>query len=407
MEDVSAAQARTAVETARDRGLTLALGSAAVLGGAAIDAYAPGLPQIAKDFGVTSSAAQLSLTTYMIGFAVGQFTAGPVSDALGRRRPLLAAAAAFTLFSLACAAAPSLAVLCMLRFGQGFTGTFGMAIGRAVVRDLYDGAFAARMLSRIVMVLGISPLLAPILGGAILSFASWRGIFVGLAVLGALAVVLMAMQIPETLPPERRRSGGMTGAARTMASLLRDRRTVGLALTTACSAAATITAGTGTSYVVQDHLGGSAQLYSLLYATGGAAVVAGTNLNSRLVVHRQLTRLVWLGIALMSLSALLYVVASTAGGNEAIALIWPAFAVLPLSWAFVQVNTVVLALSAHPDRAGAASSLLGTSQYTLTAIATPLVGVTGSVTAKSVGIVVAIGATGALVSFGLIAGRAR
>lgn len=155
-----------------------------MLGPASMDIFLPGLPQLARDLGASPSAAQLTVTTFLIGLAFGQFLAGPLSDVHGRRRPLIAGMAAFAVASLLCAAAPNLYTLDVMRLIQGTMAAAGTAIGRAVVRDLYSGAAAARYLSRLMLIIGLGPILAPLVGGQILRFTSWRGVFVAIALLG-------------------------------------------------------------------------------------------------------------------------------------------------------------------------------------------------------------------------------
>ncbi len=156
-----------------------------------MDSYLPGLPHLARDFGVGASAAQVTLTTYLIGLALGQLLAGSLSDVHGRRRPLIAGMALFTVASLVCALAPNLYALAVMRLVQGAMAAAGVAIGRAVVRDLYSGAAAARYLSRLMLIVGLGPILAPLVGGQLLRLTSWRGVFVALALLG-LALTAMA-----------------------------------------------------------------------------------------------------------------------------------------------------------------------------------------------------------------------
>ena len=206
------------------------LGGAAVAGPAAMDSYLPGLPALADEFGVSASAAQVTITTFLIGLALGQFVAGPLSDVHGRRRPLIGGMALFTLASLLCSMTPNLYAIGAARLLQGLAAASGMAIGRAVVRDMYSGAAAARYLSRLILVIGLGPILAPLIGAQILRFTSWRGIFVAVALFGLALTFMVARFLPETLPRERRRPAGLGLTVRTFGTLIVERRFLGLAL---------------------------------------------------------------------------------------------------------------------------------------------------------------------------------
>ena len=169
-----------------------------MLGPASMDIYLPGLPQLARDLGAGASLAQLTVTMFLIGLALGQFLAGPLSDVHGRRRPLIAGMAAFTVASLVCAFAPNIYALGAMRLVQGTMAATGLAVGRAVVRDLYSGAAAARYLSQLMLITGLGPIVAPLVGGQILRFTSWRGAFVAIALLGLVLVITTARLLPET-----------------------------------------------------------------------------------------------------------------------------------------------------------------------------------------------------------------
>src|SRR3954452_20172262 len=208
----------------------LTLGAFVALGPLTIDMYLPALPTITRELGTTSATVQLTLTGTLLGLGLGQLVLGPLSDAFGRRRPLLAGTALHVLASLLVLVAPNVAVLGTLRVLQGTGAAAGAVIALAVVRDLYDGRAAATMLSRLFLILGAAPVLAPTIGGEILRFTSWRGAFVLLARYGPLRLVVGWFALRETLPPERRRTSGVVGTLATYRDLLRDRAYVGLIL---------------------------------------------------------------------------------------------------------------------------------------------------------------------------------
>src|ERR1022692_4662599 len=187
--------------------LVLILGALSSFAPLSIDMYLPALPAMARDLHTSAAAAQLSLTACLIGLATGQLLAGPLSDARGRRRPLLVGVAGYAVASALCVAAPSIWALLALRLVQGFAGAAGIVIARAIVRDLYDGDELARFYALLLMVNGAAPILAPIAGAQLLHFTTWRGVFAVLALIGAALLGAAAAGLPETLPPDRRRPG--------------------------------------------------------------------------------------------------------------------------------------------------------------------------------------------------------
>src|SRR3954452_450684 len=197
-----------AVVTQPGARLVLLLGILVALGPFTIDMYLPALPVIAPDLGATPAVVQLTLTSTLAGVAVGQLVIGPLSDALGRRRPLVAGVAVHVLASLLCVVAPSVAVLGVLRAFQGFGAASASVVGMAVVRDLFSGRAAATVFSRLMLVIGASPVLAPTIGGEVLRWSTWRGVFAVLARRGAGVLVMPARSLPEPLPAHRRRDAG-------------------------------------------------------------------------------------------------------------------------------------------------------------------------------------------------------
>src|SRR5579859_5970925 len=214
----------------RRAGLVILLGALSAFGPMSIDMYLPAFPVISTHYRAPASQVQLTLTACLAGLALGQLLYGPMSDALGRRRPLYGGMVAYALASAACVVAPSITVLVGLRLVQGFGGAAGIVIARAVVRDMYSGVAAARYFSLLMVVNGLAPMLAPLLGSAIMRYGSWPGVFVVLAGYGLALLAGTAFGLPETLPPERQRSGRSADTVRTFARLSRDRAFIGYAL---------------------------------------------------------------------------------------------------------------------------------------------------------------------------------
>ena len=236
----------------QDPFLIVILGSLVAIGPLSIDMYLPGLPEITRSLDATAAAVQLSLTACVAGLAVGQLIAGPLSDRLGRRRPLITGLVTYSGVSLLCALAPTVLALTGLRFLQGLAGGAGIVIGRAVVRDLYSGAQAAKLFSSLMLVTGLAPILAPVLGAQILKVTTWQGIFVVLAALSAAIVTLAAIALPETLPRERRDPGGNT--LHTMRHLLTQRSFLGYALTAGLAFGALFAYISGSPFVLPGDL---------------------------------------------------------------------------------------------------------------------------------------------------------
>ena len=369
-----------------------------------MDAYLPGLPELAHDFGASPSAAQVTVTTYLLGLALGQLLSGPVSDVHGRRRPLVAGMAVFTVTTLACSLAPSLFVLAGMRLVQGTSAAVGVAVGRAIVRDLYAGAAGARYLSRLMMVIGLAPILAPVIGGQLLRFTSWRGVFVALSVLGLALTAIGARLLPETLPRERRRAAGLGITLRTFAQLLADPRFVGFVLIVGLGGGAMIGYVAGSSFVLQDVYGASPQLYGVLFGLNAVFLVAGAQVNAHLLATRSPRSLLRVGLVMLVVAgvALVVIVSLPKAG---LATVMAPLMLQMASWSFVQANALALALTDHPAVAGTAAALLGVSQYAFGAFTAPLVGLGGSDTALPMALVIAACAVGAAVAFEGLASR--
>jgi DHA1 family bicyclomycin/chloramphenicol resistance-like MFS transporter len=366
--------------------LALLLGGLSAFGPLSLDMYLPGLPQLGRELDASASATQLTLTACLAGLALGQLVAGPLSDRLGRRRPLLAGVALYAAASLLCALAPSIAVLILLRFVQGAAGAAGIVIGRAVVRDLYEGDAAARLFSSLMLVGGVAPILAPVIGGQLLHVTDWRGIFVVLAGLGAALLVAAFAGLPESLPPERRNSEGLAGTRRALRVLAADRRFAGYALTSGFVMGAMFAYIAGSPFVLQEIYGLSPQAFSLVFAANGLGIMAASYLSRSLIGRLRPAQLVHLGVAIAGLGAALLLVAVLL--EAPVSFVLPALFLVVSPVGLVGPNATALALADHPSIAGAASALLGVAQFLIGAVAAPLVGLAGSGSALPLGFTV-------------------
>ena len=369
--------------------LVLVLGLLTALGPLTIDMYLPSLPTITTDLHTTSAAVQLTLTGTLAGLALGQLLVGPVSDALGRRVPLLAGVGVHVVASALCVAAPNVAVLGGLRVLQGLGAAAAAVVAMAIVRDLFSGPDAAKLYSRLMLVLGVAPILAPTLGGLVLRWTQWRGIFVVLAVIGVAIVAATALILPETLPVQRRRRDGLLGTVRDYGRLFTDRIYVGLVTVTGLATAALFAYVSGSSFVFQDEYGMSEQQFAFVFAGGAVGLIGATQINVRLL-RRWSPQQILVGSLLGGLVAgsVLLVSAQTGFGGLAGVLVplWIVLAMVGLSLP----NVPALALSRHGEVAGTAAALLGAVQSGVGALAASLVGVLGvGSMATAVAIVVA------------------
>ncbi|WP_433321166.1 multidrug effflux MFS transporter [Micromonospora chersina] len=357
--------------------LVLVLGSLIAIGPLTIDMYLPALPAITADLETTSAAVQLTLTGTLAGLALGQLLIGPLSDAVGRRLPLLAGIALHILASLLCVVAPTVQVVGVLRVLQGLGVAATSVVAMAVVRDLFSGAAFARLFSRLMLVMGAAPILAPTLGSALLRWSDWRGVFVALAVFGLLLVVVAAVGLRETLPAERRRHGGLAAVGRDYRALLRDRTFVGLVLVAGLAMAALFAYVAGSSFVFQQRYGLDEQQFGLAFGAGAVGLITATQLNVRLLRRYTPQRILVTALAVGTAAGLVLLsfAATGVGGLAAVlASLWVVLAAAGLA----MPNAPALALSRHGEAAGTAAALLGAVQFGVGALAAPLVGVLGT-----------------------------
>jgi MFS transporter, DHA1 family, multidrug resistance protein len=367
--------------------LVLLLGSLSAFGPLSMDMYLPGLPSMARDLSAPAWAAQLTITASMVGLAGGQLVAGPISDALGRRRPLLAGLAAYMAASLLCAMAPTIWLLLLFRVIQGAAGAAGIVIARAIVRDLHTGVAAARTFALLMLVNGLAPILAPLIGGELLHVTDWRGIFVVLAAIGALLLLAAWAMLAETLAPAARHGGGIVATLRIFRGLVGDREYMGYALAMGLAFGAMAAYIGGSPFVLQDIYGVSPQVFSLLFALNAGGIVVASQVGRALVDRLGPRALLNAGVSMSALGGL-GVLASVLLDIGLIALL-PSFFVLVASIGLVFPNATALALADHPQTAGSASAGLGLSQFAIGALAAPLAGVGGSHTALPMAIVMA------------------
>ena len=357
--------------TTLDARLYVVLGLVAMLAPLATSFYLPGLPELATDLDVSVSEAQLTISSALIGLAMGQFVLGSVSDRFGRRRPMVVGMAVFAIATLLCAAAPNIWVLIALRAVQGFAGAAGPVIGRASIRDLTSGAQTAQALSRLLAIIGLAPVAGPLVGGLVLTFTTWRGLFVALGVIGVISLVAAVGWFPETLPKDRRlgRAEGTTRGA--LRELLSDRRVlVALTITSLLGIISFSWSATSPFYFIQGY-GLSPQWYAAIVAMNSAMFVLGAWVNSRAVGGLGARAALRRGLSLMLVGVTLFAVSAVVWAPVAVPI---AVIVLTMGAYGGQIaNAQVLGLGPHGRVAGTMSALLGTAQFLGGAIVPPLV----------------------------------
>lgn len=356
------------------RALVLLVGLLALLPAVTTDMYLPSLPQVAKDLATTEAAAQFTITGMLVGGAVGQLVVGPISDRFGRRRPVVVGIVLHVVLSLLCLVAGSIDQLATVRVLQGLGTASATVSAMAIVRDTWTGAEAARILSRLMLVIAVAPLLAPTVGSVVADLWGWRAVFGTLAVLGVLLLLVVLRALPETHPPHRR-STGLVEVVRSYPSLLRDGRFVALAVIPGMSMALVMSYVAGSTFVFQVEYGLTPQQFALVFALGGTSLVTGSQVNAALVRRVGPLRLLRVGLpATVVLAAASVVVAhARLGVGALVGAIWLTTAVL----GFVIANASALALSRHGERAGAAAAVIGFFQAGLAGLVSPLVGVLG------------------------------
>jgi DHA1 family bicyclomycin/chloramphenicol resistance-like MFS transporter len=357
--------------------MIVVLGLLVALGPLTIDMYLPSLPRIAEDYAVSSSVVQLTLTGTLAGLAIGQLVIGPLSDSLGRRRPLMAGIVLHMLASLLCLFAPNIVVLGIARSLQGVGAAAAMVVAIAIVGDLFADSTAATVMSRLMLVLGVAPVIAPSLGAAVLLRFSWHWVFAVLVLLAGLLLLLAALALPETLQVSHRRPLRVRGILATYGELLRDRRFVILVLVAALGMSGLFAYIAGASFVLQGRHGLGQQAFALVFGAGAVALIGATQFN--VVLLRRFTPqaiTVW-ALAASAVSGVVFVGLAAAGVGGIYAFVVPVWAILA-AMGFVIPNAPAVALSRHPDAAGTAAALLGAGQFGLGAAVAPLVGVLGN-----------------------------
>ncbi|MEU9267545.1 multidrug effflux MFS transporter [Streptomyces sp. NPDC048251] len=369
--------------------VTLVLGGLTATPPLSMDMYLPALPEVTRSLHAPAATVQLTLTACLAGMALGQLVVGPMSDRWGRRRPLLAGLVVYVVATALCALAPTVELLVACRLLQGLAGAAGIVIARAVVRDLYDGVAMARFFSTLMLISGVAPVVAPLIGAQILRATDWRGVFVLLTGVGLLLAVVVWTRLPETLPAAERHAGGVGEALRSMRRLLGDLPFTGYMLTGGFTFAALFAYISASPFVVQEIYGASPQTFGLLFGVNSVGLVLIGQVNGRVLVGRvRLDRVLAVGLAVIVLAATALLLMTTGVfGQVGLAPVAAALFVLMSAMGVTLPNAQTLALMRVRHSAGSASALLGTSSFLIGAIASPLVGIAGEHTAVPMAVV--------------------
>lgn len=383
-------------------GRLVLLGLLTAFGPLSLDLYLPALPAVASELRIAESSAQLTMSACMIGLAMGQVVAGPLSDRLGRKRPLVAGLVLFVVLSLACAAAPTVESMVALRLVQGMAGGTSIVIARSIVRDTYGVRGAARAFSLLVMAAGLAPIVSPILGGLLLTVTSWRGLFIVLAALTSLLLIAAAATIRESLPPDRRHSGGLRKLSGQAGLVLTDRAFLVAAAIQCLSGAGMFTFISMSAFVFQGHYGLDAQGFGLLFGGISLGIVTAARMNAWAVGRYHPAAVMRWGVASSLAGALGQAVAV-----QLDAPLWVVAAcifVAIASGGLVNPNCQALALRHQQERTGTASGLLGLMQFGLGAAVGPLASLAGA-TPTTMSLTMAC--TALLMTVAYVSGRRR
>jgi DHA1 family bicyclomycin/chloramphenicol resistance-like MFS transporter len=385
--------------------MAVILGSLTALAPLSMDMYLPALPTLVANLHANPTVVQLTLTACLVGMAMGQFVAGPVSDARGRRAPLLTGILVYVLASALCAFTSSIWMLIVLRWIQGFAGAAGIVIARAVARDHYQAHDLTRFFAMLMLVNGAAPILAPIIGGQLLRFTSWRGVFIVLGALGVIMLSAVAFGLQESLPADRRVTGGLRRTVKVIGRLVRDQGFMAYVLAQSLVYAAMFAYIGGSPFVLQNLFGISPQGFSAIFATNSVGIILAGQVAARLSVRIGERKVLMAGLIAAATGSLV-LLAMVLVHAPVPAVLVPLF-VSVASVGAVGTTCTSLALQSHGQWAGSASAMIGTCQMLLGGLAAPLSGLGGTLTAVPLGLVITVCDVGALAAFLILRHRSE
>lgn len=383
----------------------IVLGILAAIGPLCTDLYLPVLPQIAGDLQATPSLVQLSLTACLLGLAVGQIIIGPNSDAFGRRLPLLISLATFAIVSFLCAWAPSIWILIILRFIQGVAGAGGIVISRAVASDLYSGTDLTRFFSLLMLVNGVAPIVAPVIGGQLTKVANWTGVFIILGIFSIIMLAAVTFGLQESLPKKNRTAGGLKDTLSIFKKLFSNRKFMGHFLTQGFVMAGLFGYISASPFVLQNIYGISAEAFSFCFAINGLGIIIAAQTTGKLLGRFSEDQILLFGLAL-SLSAGIILLTMLLFKAGLIFILVPLF-VFVSCIGICMTTSFALAIQSQGKVAGSASALLGFVGFIFGAIVAPIVGIGDGKSALPMGIVMVVSAIAALVCYVTLVKRSQ
>lgn len=372
----------------------------------ATDMYLPGFPLISSDLGASAAQIQMTLTSFLVALAIGQLLIGPLSDRYGRRKPLIIGTSLAIIAGALCIVAPDVNSLIALRALQGLGGAAGVVLARAIITDsTADEATSARLFQLMMIIGGLAPVLAPMIGTGVVSIAGWRAIFAVIAMLSLISLLGVLFFIKESLPQERRTTGGIAELWKSILSLACNRSYVAYTLTTGFSFMVLFSYIASSPFVYQNILGFSPTAYSIAFGINAGAMILGGILSAWLVGTVGPRRLTNYALIMIQASALLVFISVLADAGPLI--IAPAIFMTVAPIGMVLGNASALAIRQAPHNAGTASALIGALQFTLGGLAAPLVGLGGKSDALPMALVMVGAALLALTSFMLATPKDR
>lgn len=375
----------------------LLLGTLAAMGPLTIDMYLPSFPTIVDAFDTTASYVQVSLTACLLGIGLGQLIVGPMSDVRGRKKPLLVSLIVYFIASLFCVFAPSIGFFIAARFLQGLAASAGIVLSRAIVRDVYSGRELTKFFALLMLINNLAPILAPVLGGGILAFTDWSGIFAVLSAIGLLLFIIVLWRMDETLPAKMRVPSSLSATLKNFLSLLKSRQFMGFALAQGFIMAGIFAYVAGTPFVYQNIYGVSPQTFSLLFGMNGLGLILGAQMVGRLTGVVSEKRFLEIGLFISVLSGALLLLAVLLNG-PLVTIVVPIFFFVA-SIGVISTSSFSLAMESQGHIAGSASALLGLLPFVLGAITAPLVGIRGEETAIPMGVIIFVSGLIAVLSY--------
>ncbi|QCI14762.1 multidrug effflux MFS transporter [Pseudomonas putida] len=373
--------------------MVLILGALSAFGPLAIDFYLPAFPAMAQAFATDEQHVQTTLAAYFLGLSIGQLAYGPVADRFGRRKPLLFGVTLFTLASLACAYAPNLDTLIVARFVQALGGCAGMVLSRAIVSDKCDAVGSAKVFSQLMLVMGLAPILAPMLGGVLVNLAGWQSIFLALSLFSAAALLAVSLGLPESLPAHIPRQP-LSGALRQYVRLLRDRVFLGHAVTGGVAIAGMFAYIAGSPFIFIKLYGVPAEHFGWLFGTNAAGFILVAQVNARLLSKRGPAWLLVRAVGVYLAAGLVLLAVAASRPEHLWMLLLPLFVCIS-SLGCIIPNASACAMNGQGARAGSASALMGCVQFSVAAGAAALVGLLHDGSAVPMSLVISL--CGALV----------